>query len=91
MESLAFIYQTKRRHISQDSNIDIFRRNYQQNIIKLMFGHSSVGTVFRLLDPTQTTHRLIVFLSKKLLSSAKHPDGHFRPHSLLFGDKMAYA
>jgi len=55
-----------------------------------MFGHNSVSTVLRLVDPTQTKRRLIVFLGKKLLSSAKRPDGYFGPHNLLFGDKMAY-
>ena len=70
-------------------------RNYKQNFVKLMFGHSSLSTVLRLLEPTQTKRRLIVFLGKKLLSSTKLPEGHFGPHSLLLGgysvgDKMAY-
>ena len=70
--------------------------NYKQNIVKLMFGHSSVSTVLRLLDTTQTICPLIVFLGKKLFSYTKLPEGHFGPHSLLFGgysfaDKMAYA
>jgi len=61
-----------------------------------MFGHSSVSTVLRLLEPIQTERRLRVFLGKKLLSSTKLPEGHFGPHSLLsggysLGDKMAYA